>query len=919
MNFDSPGDIPSFNITFQFPDTLCDIDSIFVSDAPGDSTLIDNAWTIPETISQDFFIGALNGTLTHEFGHQLGMPDLYNTAFFFPAVGVWDLMDSGDSQSLDLGLDSQVSGLIPGGISAWSRFYLGFEKPLVVRGFAQIDSLIPSTLPNFDGDETRPRALLIPITPREYYMIENRQVEIDGVYFVTPGGDSLNSVADADSATGVVLGPARVDTIGGEEVEVASNEYDFALPGYGALIWHVDERALNEETIEVNAVNVSFLRRGLRLEEADGIPDIGNFNSFQFRGGPFDPFYEGNNDRMTPDSDPNSRSNDDLETGISVTDISKPGFLMSMTISNAPRLPGFPVVLGDSLDEQRALLVGPTVGEADEEGVHLAAIVGEDIFKVLADTVEMDEPDTAVVDTIPPTGRVYGVPLPVGEGEAWSVAIPEPLTIPCAVADVDNQPGEEVIAVGDSGGVYVLHADGTPWEPAGGPPMPSDSTGRVADLEGSFLFVPTIGPEPLPGSGPVIGVVADTTMYGITGLAGPAAPTTQFFRPGDGSSFISNPVFIPGLDTRVFAITSSGYLAGSPSFFGPLDGGELPQQPLQIGVYPELASDLAFLLWGDLDRDAQGNEWFAVTREGRATAGYVELIAGGAARASTPAAIPEGRRLPGWPVDLGAEVFTYPSLADLDGDGYLEILIPTEDARVHVLSWNGARRIGWPITLPLRIDGTPIAGETPLVADVDGDGGLEIVVGIRDGRLMAYDADGKALDAWPYGAGEPFQYTPVLAPVAPEPGMNPVLSILSAPYDGFLYGLRLDEGDVASIQWAGIGRDGKHSGGLIPTDATPPSGGTLLAASASYAYPNPAHGNSTVIRYRLGRGGRVGMKIFDLSGELVEEIPEENRPAGDNEYHWDLSRLASGVYLCKLEVDDGGQAASTLLKIAVMR
>jgi hypothetical protein len=809
--------------------------------------------------------------------------------------------------------------LIPGGISAWTRFYLGFEKPLVVRGFAQIDSLIPSTLPNFGGDETRPRALLIPITPREYYMIENRQVEIDGVYFVTPEGDSLNSVADADSATGVVLGPARVDTIGGEEVEVASNEYDFALPGYGALIWHVDERALNEETIEFNAVNVSFLRRGLRLEEADGIPDIGNFNSFQFRGGPFDPFYEGNNDRMTPDSDPNSRSNDDLETGISVTDISRPGFLMSMTISNAPRLPGFPVVLGDSLDEKRALLVGPTVGEADEEGVHLAAVIGEDIFKVLADTLEMeDEPDTAVVDTIPPTGRVYGVPLPVGAGKPWDVAIPEPLSIPCAVADVDNQPGEEVIAVGDSGGVYVLHADGTPWEPAGGPPMPADSAGRIADLAGSFLFVPMIGPEPMPGSGPLIAVVADTVMYGITGLGGPGAPIVASYAPG-ASAVISNPIMIPGFEGRVFAVVSSGHLVGSPPFFSPLDEGEIPQPPLFIGMYPELASELAFLLWGDLDRDAEGNEWFAVTREGRATAGYVRDSVNGAAKASTDPAIPEGPRLPGWPVDLGAEVFTYPSLADLDDDGQLEILIPTEDARVHVLSWNGVRRIGWPVTLPPRIDDAAIAGETPLVADVDGGGGVEVVVGIRDGRLMAYDTAGRPLPSWPYGAGEPFQYTPVLAPVAPEPGMDPVLSILSAPYDGFVYGLRLDDGDPGSIQWAGIGRDGKHSAGLAPTDGPPPSGGTLLAASQSYAYPNPAHGNSTIIRYRLGRGGRVGMKIYDLSGELVEEIPEEIRPAGDNEYHWDLSRLGSGVYLCKLEVDDGGEAASTLLKIAVMR
>jgi hypothetical protein len=550
--------------------------------------------------------------------------------------------------------------------------------------------------------------------------------------------------------------------------------------------------------------------------------------------------------------------------------------------------------------------------------VHLAAVIGEDIFKVLADTLEMeDEPDTAVVDTIPPTGRVYGVPLPIGAGKPWDVAIPEPLSIPCAVADVDNQPGEEVIAVGDSGGVYVLHADGTPWEPAGGPPMPADSAGRIADLAGSFLFVPTIGPEPMPGSGPLIAVVADTVMYGITGLGGPGAPIVASYAPG-ASAVISNPIMIPGFEGRVFAVVSSGHLVGSPPFFSPLDEGEIPQPPLFIGMYPELASELAFLLWGDLDRDAEGNEWFAVTREGRATAGYVRDSVNGAAKASTDPAIPEGPRLPGWPVDLGAEVFTYPSLADLDDDGQLEILIPTEDARVHVLAWNGARRIGWPITLPPRIDDAAIAGETPLVADVDG-GGVEVVIGIRDGRLMAYDTAGKALPSWPYGAGEPFQYTPVLAPVAPEPGMDPVLSILSAPYDGFVYGLRLDDGDPGSIQWAGIGRDGKHSAGLAPTEAPPAAGGTLLAASQSYAYPNPAHGNSTIIRYRLGRGGRVGMKIYDLSGELVEEIPEEIRPAGDNEYHWDLSRLGSGVYLCKLEVDDGGEAASTLLKIAVMR
>jgi hypothetical protein len=239
----------------------------------------------------------------------------------------------------------------------------------------------------------------------------------------------------------------------------------------------------------------------------------------------------------------------------------------------------------------------------------------------------------------------------------------------------------------------------------------------------------------------------------------------------------------------------------------------------------------------------------------------------------------EPRRLPGWPVELGAEVFTYPSLGDLDEDGRLEILIPTEDARVYALSWNGARRTGWPVALPERIDGAAIAGETPLVADIDGAPGVEIVVGIRDGRLMAYDARGKALERWPYGSGEPFQYTPVLAPVAPRPGENPVLSVLTAPFDGFLYGQPLrEDAPPGSIQWAGIGRDGAHSAGVATLTAPEPIGGMLLAASGTFAYPNPVHGSETIIRYQLGRTGRVGMKFYDLSGELVGQVPVETAP-----------------------------------------
>jgi hypothetical protein len=61
------------------------------------------------------------------------------------------------------------------------------------------------------------------------------------------------------------------------------------------------------------------------------------------------------------------------------------------------------------------------------------------------------------------------------------------------------------------------------------------------------------------------------------------------------------------------------------------------------------------------------------------------------------------------------------------------------------------------------------------------------------------------------------------------------------------------------------------------------------------------------------------MKIFDLSGELVHEMPAAPRPAGDNEFRWNLTGVANGVYMCNLSVDSPGESASTLVKIAVLR
>jgi len=127
--------------------------------------------------SEDFVIG----TVAHEFGHDLGLRDLYDTDGSSAGAGVWDIMSLGS-------WNGAPAGSSPAHMSAWSLFRLGWVTPTDVTT-AQVGAPV-------DAIETSGKVfrLSLPGTTSEYFLIENRQ----------PIG------------------------------------FDAALPGSGLLIWHVD-------------------------------------------------------------------------------------------------------------------------------------------------------------------------------------------------------------------------------------------------------------------------------------------------------------------------------------------------------------------------------------------------------------------------------------------------------------------------------------------------------------------------------------------------------------------------------------------------------------------------------------------------------------------------------------------------------
>ena len=55
-----------------------------------------------------------------------------------------------------------------------------------------------------------------------------------------------------------------------------------------------------------------------------------------------------------------------------------------------------------------------------------------------------------------------------------------------------------------------------------------------------------------------------------------------------------------------------------------------------------------------------------------------------------------------------------------------------------------------------------------------------------------------------------------------------------------------------------------------------------------------------MIRFALPESGRVGLKIFNVSGQRVQTLMDEVRPAGEYEVLWNAEGLPTGVYVCRL-------------------
>lgn len=836
----------------------------FNSFQAGIADQLGEAIIMPETLIQDNRITVLNAVMAHEFGHQLGLVDLYSTRSFLTQIGDFSLMDNNVA---DVGVDVSIEGrrrilfgALPEFPDAWSRYHLGFIDAKTVQDENNV--VVPAAEQLRIVPQATEQAVRVPISETEYYLIENRRIDIDG-----QGDPGLR----LDSMTNVVLEP--VDTF----AVLGNREYDFLTPGSGLLIWHVDEGVADLDYVtdddipnnfQANTLQWDPQRRFVQLVEADGLINFGGFFSAG-TGNAADYFFFPNNAELSEFTNPPASSNSGAPTGITISNISRPSNVMTIDVSREGPLTGYPVFTGvDSSSSAAPVVVDvdrtqfgwrfPGDGSPEVLTGYKNYICGWDWdgqalggHAIIDTTPRYD--DSLLIRTL--------VPLAAGDpsDDGWAA--------PPLVADVGDGLAM-VIAVANSGKTFLWQTTDDDQDGLLDPEFtrhiraPLTASPMVLNRGGSTkeLFLPVRG-----GRFVTIGLLSgdsalsDVQVGDIMGAAGlRKEQLAATFRDAD-------------------SMWSIGWVNGPSAEMG------------SVGFLPPVV--------GDIDRDSSLDAVF-LDRQG-----HLFVIDA------------DGQPVSGFPIDLRLTPTQPPVLGDLDMDGYLDVLV-VADGYAYAYAHNGALLPDFPVLLGDR--DKPDSGATsPSVAALN-DSRLSLVTAGARRVMIAYDGDGSKTERFPQPLGD-VSHVPVAWGVNTDVSRS---GLFARCADGYLYGFDAPTPATAiGPVWPMARRDARATATVPVEDLLPVTVDDLFfAEERTFVYPSPASGYA-VVRYWLGDDADVRIRIFDIAGNLVTEADGPGKGGLYNEWTWDCSNAASGVYFAHVEANEinGGRKETVLCKMAVVQ
>ncbi len=642
---------------------------------------------LPEAISTNGQ-GGLNGTIARFFASQLGLPGLSDFENDLPAIGDWSLMDTGANNQIDaarLGLQplrndpasTTLLGFLPSRMIAWCRMQLGWLEPLVITHNDTVEIAASGSASDL------PQAIRVPISATEYFLIENRYSRLN----------IENRIPQIEFSTP-------------HNVWLSTDDYDAFIPGSGILVYHIDDAIIRASDVEkhINShpdykIAPAQYRRGIALEEADGLQDIGNVSASRIiqagiislssiEGAPEDAFYVGNNAVFDPKTSPNTRSNLGYESGITIEVLSPPGEVMSVAIRFANRIDNWPItnlnptrgaprvidldgdgskeilhssgawkIAGTPHGTDEVFATTPAIGDLKETGfIYHRGETTRTHWRpsgTVRETIDINPPpffsSTPVITKFPTTpvdiwGRSDGK-IEWGNllsETAGSIALSDAIQS-LAVGNIDGDSDNELIAITSSAQLHLIHG--------------TNQSNPLATFASPIIGGSAIGDLDRDGNDDIAvistdGILSILDANGLTFASDPVpggAHSPPVVADLDRDGFVE---VLFGGNGKLYLYRFNAILQTEGVLAFPIkdDAGPIEAPPILADINNDASPDI-----------------FVGTRGG--------LLYGLTA---------EGHSLPGFPLLVSGPILSSPLIDDLDNDGTLELIIYTANGSMHL-------------------------------------------------------------------------------------------------------------------------------------------------------------------------------------------------------------------------------------------
>ncbi len=824
------------------------------------------------------------GLLTYLFGRQMGLPTLFGN---LPQLGA----ASGVGNFCVMGTGAwNANGHVPPYLSAWIRYVLGWEFPKVItNAYQDLEIVYPFKTPfweatnrfhinNDDWWGGTPRLYKVPISATEYYLIENREQNPDGAKLGDEPRFSFQLLPEGEQD---FYPPPyyMVPRFNFMKNTYRGCDWDFYLPGYGGpehevfidgsgiLIWHIDENIINEKYAK-NHINADPNHQGVTLIEADGIQHLrSSIPHIYMRGSPYDSFRQGHNDYFGFSiKDDGMVSNPYVKshygnTELEIYDISISGPQMTFSV-NLPRTIEYDYIGEDVLP----LSVVPN-SEKMSELIFLPTSSGS-VFLLEEDEVIPGYPiktdDITQLYAYDPLNSAFLVPVEdndksrliifdmtgketadIYHGYKWA-------THPIVLNDASyhDQPGLRFERRNIDDQAYIALA------------LHKDEDAKV--------------------------VLYDTRLNRIKQFNFSETKIAANMMYKNGILYlITKPVNNPVI-TNLIAIDTISYEKKEIRLVDEI-GASLTNLKDQISNYNIKSALLAPVkrtenvdIGDNLIIITESNGLYLIDLDGSLQSGY--------------------------PVYFDDDILSVPSLADVTGNGFLDIILVCGH-RLHVIDYTGAT-VNYPVRAELEkkqgeINGDKINHLGAVAFDTNGNGNKEIISIMDANRLNMWDNHLKTVSGYPLVFLEQGKHTPVVAE-----NHDGVFLYVNAEngkiFKRKLPGAVIGENSISSLWYSEYGNLQRTASYTLFLPDNKLKTDAIFVKDQCYVFPTPlTYENGGILYFNImvSKNTPVELKIFDISGRMIFKDEYYCHAYVDNRdlVFKRIEDLSTGIYIAVLK------------------